>query len=149
LRSRAYSRLLVARDALVKFASSAIIRARTRQIVASTALLWVMIQRAALRTQYSFMIGASARICGYLRKHIVVWEVARRCRATDVVVRKYRCRQRWVAWRKFVHAMNQIRVLLQRLLPRTRLLSLKQGVAHINRSVTQLFCFLFQSVLSC
>jgi hypothetical protein len=134
-RMRAHSRALAARDALVKFVSSAVVRALNQQIVRSTALLWGMMQRAALRAQYSVMIGASMRICGYLRKKIVFWEVARRWRATDVVVRKFRRRQRWIAWKKFVRAMNQIRVLLQRLLPYTRLVSLKQSAAHVTWSV--------------
>lgn len=134
-RMRAHSRALVARDTLVKFVSSAVVRALNRQIVGSTALVWGMMQRAALQAQYSIMIGASMRICGYLRKKIVFWEVARRWRATDIVVRKFRRRQRWMAWKKFVRAMNQIRVLLQRLLPYTRLVSLKQSAAHLKWSV--------------
>jgi hypothetical protein len=78
------------------------------------------------------MVAASAIINGYLRKRIVFWEVARRWRATDIVIRKFRRKQRWMAWRTFVGSMNQIRVLLQRLLPYTRMFFIKQAAAHIH-----------------
>jgi hypothetical protein len=133
VRSRWFATAKAAQHVLAKYMASFFVRDINRRIVTSTMLVWGMLQRAALHLQYSAMIAASVIIGGYLRKKIVFWEVARRWRATDIVVRKFRQKQRWLAWRKFVAFMNQIRVLIQRLLPYTRLRRWKQAVAHINR----------------
>jgi hypothetical protein len=127
-----YSKALVARDTLVTYVASAVVRLINQNRLISNVLIWGMLQRAAVRAQYSSMIAASSLICGYMRKKCVFWEIGRRWRATDIVVRKIRQRQRWRAWRKFVTFMNQIRVLIQRLLPHSRLLRLKQAVALIR-----------------
>ncbi len=128
-----YCSSLASQRVLVKYFASAVVRAMNHSRVRSSVFLWGMFQRAAVRVQHSFMIAASLRICSHLRKRIVVWEVSRRWRATDVVVRKFRQKQRWRAWRKFVSFMNQIRVLIQRLLPYSRLRIVKQAFACVQR----------------
>jgi len=127
-----YSKALVARDTLVTYVASAVVRAINQKRLASNVFIWGMLQRAAMRAEYASMVAASSLICGYLRKKCVFWEIGRRWRATDILVRKIRQRQRWRAWRKFVAFMNQLRVLIQRLLPYGRLLQLKRAVAHIQ-----------------
>jgi hypothetical protein len=132
IRSRWFARANAACLVLGKYLASALVRNFNRRVMTSTMLIWGKLQRSALRLQYSSMLAAITIIDGYLRKNIVFWEVARRCRATDVVIRKFRRRQRWLAWRKFVASMNQIRVLIQRLLPYTRMLRWKQQAAYIQ-----------------
>jgi hypothetical protein len=131
--ARRYSNILRSQRVLIKYVVSAVVRAMNRRISSSNSFLWDMLQRAAVRAQYVAMTSASALICAFIRKRIVVWEVTRRWRATDVVVRKFRQKQRWLAWRKFVAFMNQIRVLLQRLLPYSRMCSYKRSVALMQR----------------
>jgi hypothetical protein len=132
-RRRWFSRALAARDVLARFVLSAVVRTIKLRVVAGTALVWGTLQRACLRAQYSSLIAASALIGAYLRKKIVFWEVSRRWRATDVVVRKFRQKKRWLAWRRFVACTEQLRVLMQRLLPFTHLRRLKQALYFIQR----------------
>lgn len=131
--ARRYCNTLISQRVLMKYVISAVVRAMNQRHASSNSFLWGMLQRAAVRAQYVSMNAASTTVCGYLRKRIVVWEVTRRWRATDVVVRKFRQKQRWLAWRKFVAFMNQIRVLLQRLLPYSRLRSYRQSAALLQR----------------
>jgi hypothetical protein len=128
-----YSQQINARGVLVKYFASAVVRSINQRRALSNLFLWGMLQRAVVRGQYACMVTCSSVICAHMRKRIVGWEVSRRWRATDVVVRKYRQKQRWRAWKTFVAFMNQIRVLLQRLLPYTRLQRLKQSVALAQR----------------
>ena len=128
-----YSQRMAARGVLVKYFASAVVRTINQSRASSNLFLWCMLQRAVVRGQYECMVTCSSVICAHMRKRVVGWEVSRRWRATDVVVRKYRQKQRWRAWKTFVTFMNQIRVLLQRLLPFTRLRRMKQSVALAQR----------------